>query len=148
MKKSILKTTIAALTIGAAFPLGAFAATPTKLMNERGVIEKVDPAKKEFALKGGYLKRAATFGWNASTQFVENGKPAAASELKPGERADVKYARHGKQRIATNIAMSPAVKWLGLTRPMPVKPPDRPNTAAHAPLREGNSCRGRVLLLP
>ena len=69
MKKSILTTTIAALTIGAAFPLGGFAATPTKLMNERGVIEKVDPAKKEFALKGGYLKRTATFGWNASTPF-------------------------------------------------------------------------------
>ena len=81
MKKSILTTTIAALAIGAAFPLGAFAAPPAKLMSERGVIEKVDPA--------------------------------AASELKPGERADVKYARHGKQRVATNIAISPGGKTAG-----------------------------------
>jgi len=113
MKKSILTTTIAALAIGAAFPLGAFAAPPAKLMSERGVIEKVDPAKQKFALKGGYLKPTATFGWNASTRFVENGKPAAASQLKPGERADVKYAHHGKQRVATDIAISPGGKMTG-----------------------------------
>jgi hypothetical protein len=113
MNKSIFTTTVAALTIGAAFPLGAFAATPAKLMTERGVIEKVDPARKEFALKGGYLNRKATFEWNASTRFVENGKPAAASQLKSGERADVKYARHGKQRVATRIAISPSGKTAG-----------------------------------
>lgn len=113
MKKSILTTTIAALAMGAALPLGAFAAPPAKLMSERGVIEKVDPAKQKFALKGGYLKRTATFGWNASTRFVENGKPATASQLKPGERADVKYAHHGKQRVATNIAISPGGKMTG-----------------------------------
>jgi hypothetical protein len=109
-EKSIFTTTVAALTIGAAFALGAFAATPAKLMTERGVIEKVDPARKEFALKGGYLQRMATFEWKASTRFVENGKPAAASELKPGERADVNYARHGKQCVATMIAFSPSGK--------------------------------------
>jgi hypothetical protein len=113
MNKSIFTTTVAALAIGAAFPLGAFAAKPAKMMTERGVIEKVDPARKEFALKGGYLKRTATFEWNASTRFVENGKLAAASKLKPGERADVKYARDGKQRVATSIAISPGVKSAG-----------------------------------
>jgi hypothetical protein len=113
MNKSIFTTTVAALAIGAAFPLGAFAAKPAKMMTERGVIEKVDPARKEFALKGGYLKRTAIFEWNASTRFVENGKPAAASELKPGERADVKYARDGKQRVATRIAISPSGKAAG-----------------------------------
>jgi hypothetical protein len=55
----------------------------------------------------------ATFEWNASTRFVENGKPAAASELKPGERADVKYTRHGKQRVATSIAISRGGKMTG-----------------------------------
>ena len=117
MKKSILTTTIAALAIGAAFPLGAFAAPPAKLMSERGVIEKVDPAKQKFALKGGYLKRTATFGWNASTRFVENGKPAAASELKTGEHATVNYVRHGKQRVATSIAISPSGKTAQAPRP-------------------------------
>ena len=58
------------------------------------MIEKVNAAEKEFALKGEHLKRAAIFEWNASTQFVENGKPAAASELKNGERATVNYAPH------------------------------------------------------
>ena len=58
----------------------------------------------------GHLKRAAIFEWNASTQFVENGKPAAASELKTGERATVSYALQAKQRVATRIAISPSGK--------------------------------------
>jgi hypothetical protein len=48
----------------------------------------------------GELKRTATFKWNASTRFVENGKPAAAAELKTGERATVNHTGHGDQRIA------------------------------------------------
>jgi hypothetical protein len=110
MKTSMLIKTVAALAVGAAFPLGAIAAQPAKTMTERGVIEKVNAARKEFALKGGHLKRTATFEWSASTRFVENGKPAAASELKKGERATVNYARHGKQRVATRIAISPSGK--------------------------------------
>ena len=76
MKTSTLIKTVAALAIGSAFPLGAIAA-PTKTMTE-AVIEKVDVAEKEFVLKRGYLKCAVNFEWNASTQFVENGKLAAA----------------------------------------------------------------------
>ena len=110
MNKSMLIKGVAALAIGAAFPLGAIAAPPAKTMTEKGVIEKVNTAKKEFALKGGDLNRTANFEWNASTQFVENGKPAAASELKTGERATVNYASHGKQRVATRIAISPSGK--------------------------------------
>ena len=110
MKTSMLMKTVAALAIGAAFPLGAIAAPPAKTMTERGVIEKVNPARNEFALKGGHLNRTAMFEWNASTRFVENGKPAAASELRTGEHATVNYAHHGKQRVATRIAISPSGK--------------------------------------
>jgi Cu/Ag efflux protein CusF len=110
MKTSMLMKTVAALAIGAAFPLGAIAAPPAKTMIERGVIEKVNATRKEFALKGGHLKRTATFEWNASTRFLENGKLAAASELKTGERAAANYARNGKQRVATRIAISPSGK--------------------------------------
>ena len=110
MKASTLMKTVAALAIGAAFPLGAIAGPPAKTMTERGIVEMVNPAKKEFALKDEHLKRTATFAWNASTQFVENGKGAAASELKTGEHATVNYARHGKQRVATRIAISPSGK--------------------------------------
>jgi hypothetical protein len=106
MKTSLLMKSVTALAIVAAFPIGAIAAPPAKTMTERGVIEKVNDARKEFALKGGLLKRTATFEWNTSTRFVENGKPASASELKRGERATVNYARHGKQRVATRIAIS------------------------------------------
>ena len=106
----MLMKTVAALAVGAAFPLGAIAAQPAKTMTERGVIEKVNAAEKEFALKGGHPKRAAIFEWNASTQFVENGKPAAASELKTGERATVNYAPHANQHVATRIAISPSGK--------------------------------------
>jgi AcrB/AcrD/AcrF family len=98
-ENSTLMKTVAALTIGAAFPLGAIAAPPSKMMTERGVIEKVDGARKAFALKGEHLKRTAIFEWNASTRFVENGKLATASELKTGERATVNYARHGNSII-------------------------------------------------
>jgi hypothetical protein len=46
MKTPILIKTVAALAIGAAFPLGAIAAQPAKTMTERGVIEKVNDARK------------------------------------------------------------------------------------------------------
>lgn len=98
---------IAALAIGAAFPIAAMAAPPGKALSERGVIEKVNNSTKEFALKGGSLKRPMIFAWNQSTQFLENGKPVAASNLKMGERATVNYARNGKQLVATSIAISP-----------------------------------------
>ena len=91
MKTSMLMKTVAALAIGAAFPLGAIAAPPSKTMIERGVIETVNAMRKEFALKGGHLKRTATFEWNASTRFLE------------GTRG-----RNGKQRVATRIAISPS----------------------------------------
>ena len=78
MKTSILMKIVAALDVGAAFPLGAIAAPPAKAMTERGVIEKVNGARNEFMLKGGLLKRTATFEWNASTRFVEK-----ASRLQP-----------------------------------------------------------------
>ena len=50
MKASMLMKNVAALAVGAAFPLGAIAAQPAKTMTERGVIETVNAAGKEFAL--------------------------------------------------------------------------------------------------
>ena len=55
MKTSILIKIAAALAIGAAFPLGAIAAQPTKTTTEQGVIQKVkaekvkSPRKHNFA---------------------------------------------------------------------------------------------------
>ena len=46
---------------------------------------------------------------NASSRFVENGKPAAASELKTGERATVNFSPR-EQRVAIRIAISPGGK--------------------------------------
>jgi hypothetical protein len=45
MKTSMLMKIVAALAIGAAFPLGAIAAQPAKTTTERGVIEKVKAEK-------------------------------------------------------------------------------------------------------
>ena len=45
MKISMLMKIVAALAIGAAFPLGAIAAQPAKTNTERGAIEKVDAQK-------------------------------------------------------------------------------------------------------
>jgi hypothetical protein len=47
MKISMLLKTVAALAIGAAFPLGAIAAQPAKTLIERGVIKKVKAPRKE-----------------------------------------------------------------------------------------------------
>jgi Cu/Ag efflux protein CusF len=107
MKTSLLMKSVVALAIGAALPVGAMAAPPAKTMTERGVIEKVDDARKEFALKGGTLKRSANFEWNESTRILENGKPVPASNLKMGEHATVNYAKQGKQLVASSIAISP-----------------------------------------
>jgi hypothetical protein len=41
MKTSMLMKIVAALAIGAAFPLGAIAAQPAKTTTEQGVIQKV-----------------------------------------------------------------------------------------------------------
>jgi hypothetical protein len=43
MKTSMLMEIVAALAIGAAFPIGAIAAQPVKTTTERGVIQKVKP---------------------------------------------------------------------------------------------------------
>jgi hypothetical protein len=48
MKTSMLIKTVAALAIGAAFPLGAIAAQPTKTMTERGAIQKVKAPRKHY----------------------------------------------------------------------------------------------------
>jgi hypothetical protein len=126
MKTSMLIKTIAALAIGAGFPLGAMAAPPAKTMTERGVIEKVDMTRKEFALKGAHLKRSAIFAWNGATRFVENGKLTTASGLRRGERATVSYAQHGKQHVATRIAILPNGKTVQAHKPKPR------NAASHA----------------
>ena len=46
MKTSMLIKIVAALAIGAAFPLGAIAAQPAKTTTQQGVIQKVAPEKK------------------------------------------------------------------------------------------------------
>jgi hypothetical protein len=48
MKTSMLIKILAALATGAAFPLGAIAAQPSKTMTQRGVIEKVKAARKHY----------------------------------------------------------------------------------------------------
>ncbi len=82
MKTSMLMKIVAALAIGAAFPLGAIAAQPTKTTTERGVIQKVKaPAVKAprktllRARLDGLLKRTATFKWgHLNAVFRENRK--------------------------------------------------------------------------
>jgi hypothetical protein len=48
MKTSMLIKIVAALAIGAAFPLGAIAAQPTKTTTEQGVIQKVKSPRKHY----------------------------------------------------------------------------------------------------
>jgi hypothetical protein len=48
MKTSMLMKIVAALAIGAAFPLGAIADQPGKTTTERGVIQKVNSPRKHY----------------------------------------------------------------------------------------------------
>ena len=59
MKTSILIKILAALAIGAAFPLGAIAAESSNAMTQRGVIEKVK-APESIILR--------TLGWNPEAE--------------------------------------------------------------------------------
>jgi hypothetical protein len=53
MKKSVLvKTVVAILAIGAAFPLGAMAAPSVKLTAEHGAIKNVHAPRKHYFAKG------------------------------------------------------------------------------------------------
>jgi hypothetical protein len=52
MKTSTFIKIVAALAIGAAFPLGAIAAQPSKTTTERGVIEKVKGPRKHYFVHG------------------------------------------------------------------------------------------------
>jgi hypothetical protein len=52
MKTSMLMKIVAALAIGAAFPLGAIAAQPAKTTTERGVVQKVKAPKKHYFSHG------------------------------------------------------------------------------------------------
>ena len=54
MKTSIIKI-VAALAIGAAFPLGAIAAQPTKTTTEQGVIQKVKAEKVKAPPRKHYI---------------------------------------------------------------------------------------------
>jgi hypothetical protein len=52
MKTSMFIKIVAALAIGAAFPLGAIAAPPAKTTTERGLIEKVKAPRKHYFVHG------------------------------------------------------------------------------------------------
>jgi hypothetical protein len=51
MKTSMLMKTVAALAVGAAFPIGAFAAPPATTMTEKGVIEKANAPRKHYTAR-------------------------------------------------------------------------------------------------
>jgi hypothetical protein len=71
MKTSMIVKSIAALAIGATFPLGAMAAQPSKMMTERGVIEKVDTATSRWSCRTGEAQLAADLLYAIPT--VSNG---------------------------------------------------------------------------
>ena len=55
MKTSMLIKIVAALAIGAAFPLGAIAAQPAKTTTEQGVIQKVKAEKVKSPRKHNFV---------------------------------------------------------------------------------------------
>ena len=60
MKTSILIKILAALAIGAAFPLGAIAAQPSKTMTQRGVMARRSRRRENII--------SHTLGWNPEAE--------------------------------------------------------------------------------
>ena len=143
MKTSILTKIAAALAIGAAFPLGAIAAQPTKTTTEQGVIQKVkaekvkSPKKHNFATPWMESSSGGQLRMDRPNESFGNSNRLTASELKTRE------ARQRELRLAmassgsrSGSRFSSATKGSGLTRPQGTL-----YTAANWPCGSGSSRR-------
>jgi hypothetical protein len=76
-----------------------------KLEKFNGVIEKVDPATKEFVAQ--FHKETMTFSVGENTKFMEGSINLAFSDLKKGEWATVEYQKEGPKLVASMVKIWP-----------------------------------------
>lgn len=106
-------------TISQAIKAGALAACTMGLMDwqasaapgylwqhDLGTIQHIEPQAGIFTLLD---KRQALVAirWNHHTRFVEHGKPALSTDLKPGGWVSVACKKQGDQMIAKTVRLLP-----------------------------------------
>jgi Cu/Ag efflux protein CusF len=96
-------------------PASATPAAP-KLEKYIGVIERVDVARKDFAVKSG--KEEMTFSLSDKTKITEGKKTLALTDLKKGQEVTVEYTKEGNKSVADMISVS-APKTTGMKEKAP-----------------------------
>jgi hypothetical protein len=96
------------------------AGTPAapKLEKYSGVIERVDVAKKDFAVKNG--KEEMTFSLSDKAKITEGKKTLALADLKKGQEVTVEYTKEGNKSVAEMVSVS-APKTTGMKEIAPSK---------------------------
>lgn len=75
--------------------------TQARLEKFSGVIEKVDPATKEFIAQ--FHKGTMTFSVGEKTKFMEGSIKLTFSDLKKGDWASIEYQREGTKLVANMV---------------------------------------------
>ncbi len=126
MRRTML--TVMVLAVSVIFVAAAMAAeqkapasaTPVapKLEKFSGVIEKVDVAKKDVAVKSG--KEEIIFSLSDKTKITEGKKTLALADLKKGQEVTVEYKKEGTKSVAEMVSVS-APKTTGMREGAPSK---------------------------
>jgi hypothetical protein len=72
-----------------------------KMEKFNGVIEKIDPANKEFVAQ--FHKETMTFSVGENTKFMEGSINLAFRDLKKGEWASIEYQKEGSKWVANMV---------------------------------------------
>jgi Cu/Ag efflux protein CusF len=126
MKRTML--TVMVLAVSVIFVAAVMAAeqkapaagTPAapKLEKYSGVIERVDVARKDFAVKNG--KEEMTFSLSDKAKITEGKKTLALADLKKGQEVTVEYSKEGNKSVAEMVSVS-APKTTGMREKAPSK---------------------------
>ncbi len=124
MKRAMLTVMVLALSVifasavMAAEQKALAASTPVapKLEKYSGVIERVDVARKDFAVKAE--KEEMTFSLSDKTKITEGKKTLALADLKKGQEVTVEYTKQGNKSVAEMVSVS-ATKTTGMREKAP-----------------------------
>jgi Cu/Ag efflux protein CusF len=126
MKRTML--TVMVLAVSVIFVAAVMAAeqkapaagTPAapKLEKYSGVIERVDVARKDFAVKNG--KEEMTFSLSDKAKITEGKKTLALADLKKGQEVTVEYSKEGNKSVAEMVSVG-APKTTGMREKAPSK---------------------------
>ena len=114
MKKTLMMSFVALMVSIAFVSAGMAQQSPAaaqsapaqaKIEKFNGVIEKVDPASKEFVAQ--FHKETMTFSVGENTKFMEGSINLAFSDLKKGEWATVEYQKEGPKLVASMVKIWP-----------------------------------------